>query len=182
MKQSKSPFDTGNWSETTGLPHEQDCTNFLEHLTAQDPNKCFTRRQLFEAVASEFEIPTLAQETPGPGSECPQFLTGMSRVISNAMVGERHAKDNPFLKRLTCAVYQHKNGNGVMDPAMVEHLKRHRASDMVPTAPDPAAECLAFFKHGRKIGFTLGEMGDFAKGITKWDAELVKTSLQQAFA
>jgi hypothetical protein len=182
MKRSKSPFDTGNWSEVNGLPGQQDIMNFLEHLTANNPNRCFTRRQLMDEVAKEFEIPAAAQEAEGPKSNTSGYYTRLTYLISDAIAGVRRAEGRPFLKRIAFSVYQHVTGNGEVDAAMVEHLRGTRDADMTPSVPNPAAECLAFFKHGRKIGFTLGEMQDFAKGITKWDAEMVDSSLKQVYA
>ena len=103
------------WSEVTGLPNEQCMTNFLEHLTASDPNKCWTRRDLYNAIATGFDIPATVQEAEGPKSNTPAFATSVSRgVISQAIYGVRHSKDNPFLKRIATACYQHVSGNGVV--------------------------------------------------------------------
>jgi hypothetical protein len=108
----KSSFDTGNWSKVSGLPNEQDMTNFLEHLTASDPNECYTRLDLYDAIATEFEIPALVQEATGPNSTTPAFHTSVSRgVLSHALYGIRHADGNRFLKRVALATYQHITGN-----------------------------------------------------------------------
>lgn len=122
----KSQFDTGNWSEVNGLPGQQDIMNFLEHLTASDPNRCFTRRQLMDEVAKEFGVPATAQEAEGPKSNTPGYYTRLTYLISDAIQGVRRAEGNPFLKRIAFSVYQHVTGNGELDVAMREMIQSRR--------------------------------------------------------
>jgi hypothetical protein len=114
LKKSSSKFDTGNWSEVNGLPGQQDIMNFLEFLTSSDPNKCYTRRDLMDEVAKEFEIPTVAIEAEGPKSTTPGYYTRLTYLISDGIQGKRRAEGNPFMKRIAPACYQHITGNGVV--------------------------------------------------------------------
>ncbi len=123
MIKSKSPFDTGNWSEVNGLPGQQDMVNFLQHLTQTDPNKNFTRRQLMDEVAKEFEIPATAQEAEGPKSTTPGYYTRLTYLISGAVLGKWRSEGKPFLKRIEWSVYQHITGNGTVSREMRAFLK-----------------------------------------------------------
>lgn len=119
----KSKFDTGNWSEVNGLPGQQDILTFLEYLTKSNPNRNFTRRQLMDEVAKEFDIPTTAQEAEGPQSNTPGYYTRLTYLISDAIQGVRRAGGNVFLKRIYFTVYQHITGNGEVDAETMKHLQ-----------------------------------------------------------
>jgi len=123
MIKSKSMFDTGNWSEVNGLPGQQDMVNFLAWLTAAVPNKNFTRRQLMDEVAKEFEIPATAQEAEGPKSNTPGYYTRLTYLISGAVLGKWRSEGKPFIKRIDRSVYQHITGNGTVSPEMRSFLK-----------------------------------------------------------
>lgn len=114
LKKSSSKFDTGNWSDVNGLPGQQDILNFLQYLTASDPNKCYTRRDLMDEVAKEFEIPATAQEAEGPKSTTAGYYTRLTYLISDGIQGKRRAEGNAFMKRIAPACYQHITGNGVV--------------------------------------------------------------------
>jgi hypothetical protein len=124
IMRSKSQFDTGNWSEVNGLPGQQDMLNFLEFLAESDPQRCFTRRQLMDEVAKEFEIPATAQEADGPKSSTPGYYTRLTYLISDAVQGVRRAEGNQFLKRVAFSVYQHVTGNGDVSLEMKEYLAK----------------------------------------------------------
>lgn len=113
-RKSNSQFDTGNWSDINGLPGQDDMINFLEHLLSTDTNRCFTRRQLMDEVAKEFEIPTVAVEAEGPKSNTAGYYTRLTYLITDAVQGKRRADGNPFAKRIGYSVYQHITGNGVV--------------------------------------------------------------------
>ena len=136
----KSNFDTGNWSEINGLPGQQDILNFMQHLTSTNPNRCFTRRQLMDEVAREFDIPTTAQEAEGPKSNTPGYYTRLTYLISDAIQGVRRAEGNSFLKRIYFAVYQHITGNGEVD---AEILKRLQARTKVKLPKREVDSCRA---------------------------------------
>lgn len=109
---TKSAFDSGNWSATNGLPGQDDIINFLEHLLSNNPNLCFTRRELMEWVIVEFGIEPAAAEATGPHSNCNGFYTRMTYLITDAIRGVRRADHNQFAKRVAFGVYQHISGNG----------------------------------------------------------------------
>ena len=113
-KKSKSKFDTGNWSPVNGLPGKLDIINYLEFLLASNPNQCYTRRQLMDSVAKEFEIPTVAQEAEGPKSDKAGFYTRVTYLITDAIQGKRKSDGNQFAKRVAFNVYQHITGNGIV--------------------------------------------------------------------
>ena len=113
-KRSNSRFDTGNWSEVNGLPGQQDILNFLMFLTSQDPNKCYTRRDLMDKVAEEFQIPSFATEAEGPKSTTPGYYTRLTYLISDGIQGKRRAEGNAFMKRIAPSCYQHITGNGIV--------------------------------------------------------------------
>ena len=120
---TKSSFDTGNWSPVNGLPAQDDIIHYLEHLLSQDPNKCFTRQQLMEAVANEFGIPTAAVEATGPESNTAAFYTRCTYLITDLVQGKRRA-EKVFAKRIAFGVYQHISGNGVVSGDAAKHLKK----------------------------------------------------------
>jgi hypothetical protein len=134
----KSKFDTGNWSEVNGLPGQQDIMTFMEYLTKSNPNRCFTRRQLMDEVAKEFNIPATAQEAEGPKSNTPGYYTRLTYLISDAIQGVRRAEGNPFLKRIYFATYQHVTGNGEVD---AEALKRIQSRSTVKLPKREVESC-----------------------------------------
>lgn len=111
MNATASEFDTGNWSDVNGLPGQQDMLNYLCCLVSSDPNRCFTRRQLMDEVAKEFNIPTTAVEAEGPKSSTPAYYTRLTYLITDAVNGVRRA-NTAFLKRIAVSCYQHVSGNG----------------------------------------------------------------------
>lgn len=126
---TKSPFDTGNWSEVNGLPGQDDMIHYMEHLLASNPNQCFTRRGLMDSVAKEFNIPTMAQEVEGPQSGTTGFYTRMTYLITDSVQGKRRA-EKAFAKRLAFGVYQHISGNGEISPDIKKALtKRAKLSN-----------------------------------------------------
>ena len=172
MKRSKSQCDTGNWSEVNGLPGQQDIMNFLRHLTTQDPNRCFTRRQLMDEVAKEFEIPTTAQEAEGPQSHTAGYYTRCTYLIADAISGVRRAEaDGAFLKRLEFNVYQHVTGNGVVTPEFRKSARCKMPSDACPSVISPIQEAKYFFIHALKIGISMQEAA--AMVHDKWDKETI---------
>ena len=173
----KSQFDTGNWSKLTELPHERDITNYLEHLLLGDPNKCYTRQDIKNLVAKEFDIPTVAQETPGPGSNTPQYVTSISRIISNSVQGERHAMGNPFLKRVAFSVYQHASGNGELDATMREAFRKKRLVKVSKRRVEEARVSVRLLKSIRHDPETImcelnGKM---------WSDDVVEEAIRQEF-
>ena len=111
---SKSRFDTGNWSPVNYLPGQDDIIHYLEFLLSSDPNKCYTRRELMEAVTKEFSIPLVNTEAEGPKSDTPAFYTRMTYLITDAIQGKRRADNHQFAKRIAFGVYQHITGDGIL--------------------------------------------------------------------
>lgn len=120
---TKSQFDTGNWSEVNGLPGQDDIINYLEHLLASNPNQCFTRRGLMDAVINEFGIPATNAEAEGPKSNTTGFYTRMTYLITDAVQGKRRADGNAFAKRICFGVYQHISGDGIISPELKKPKK-----------------------------------------------------------
>ncbi len=111
---SRSRFDTGQWSEVNGLPGQNDIIHYLEFLLSSNPNRCYSRSDLMNAVAREFEIPEPATEAEGPKSNTPAYYTRLTYLITDAIQGKRRADGNQFAKRIALGIYQHITGNGVI--------------------------------------------------------------------
>ncbi len=176
-KRSKSEFDTGNWSDVNGLPGQQDIMNFLRALTSRDVNRCFTRRQLMDEVAKEFEIPATAQEAEGPKSNTPGYYTRLTYLISDAIQGVRRAEDGgAFLRRLEFNVYQSKDGNGEI-PVEFRKFARSKAQ-AVPLVETPLEEAIYLFRHARKIGVAFDELRSLIGD--KFDSETISLAIARA--
>ena len=67
------------------------------------------------------------QEAEGPKSTTPGYYTRLTYLISDGIQGVRRADGNPFLKRIAYAVYQHVTGNGELDDATREMLRKQRS-------------------------------------------------------
>ena len=120
----KSLFDTGNWSDVNGLPGQDDIINYLEYLLSSNPNQCYTRSGLMDAVIKEFGIPLANAEAEGPKSATAGFYTRMTYLITDAVQGKRRADGNQFAKRLSLSVYQHINGDGIISQDILK--ERHK--------------------------------------------------------
>lgn len=178
MKQ-KSQFDTGNWSEVNGLPGQQDMLNFLSYLTSTNPDRCFTRRQLMDEVAKEFDIPAMAQEAEGPKSHIAGYYTRLTYLISDAIQGVRRANGNPFLKRIAFSVYQHINGNGVVDLAMREFLRKRALNTVSRRHVEDARISVRILRHlnpPMDPETILCELGGRA-----WSDEEIETAIRMEF-
>ena len=181
VKRSKSPFDTGNWSEVNGLPGQQDIVNFLRHLTSQDPNRCFTRRQLMDEIAKEFEIPTDAQESEGPKSSTTGYYTRCTYLIADAIQGVRRSEvGGAFMKRLEFNLYQNVAGNGVVTPEFRKAARAKLPDNACPSVISPVQEATYFFKHALRIGVTLQEAASMIHN--KWDNETIIAAQKLAIA
>lgn len=116
MNTTIAPFDSGRRSSVNGLPPEEDIIHFLNHLFAQDPNKCFTRKDLMREVGNGFDIPADNQEVSGPHSDRARYYTFLSYLITDTIMGTGLTNGTIFAKRLSFGVYQHVTGNGVISP------------------------------------------------------------------
>lgn len=122
MITTTSQFDSGFRSEKNGLPLIPEIVRFLEHFLKTDPNKSYSRLDLIDAVAKEFQIPSVNQEAEGD-SPTPLFHSRMNFIIADAVQGERadHVPGAPIIgepwaKRIGVGIYQHITGNGVAAP------------------------------------------------------------------
>ena len=129
MNNTISPFDSGVRSEKNNLPLIPDIVRFLEHFLKSDPDKSYTRLDLIDAVAKEFQIPTMNQEVEGDSST-PLFHSRMNFIIADAVQGERadHVPGapivgKPWAKRLDVGVYQYIGGNGTALPLHRREVK-----------------------------------------------------------
>lgn len=175
LKRSKSKFDTGNWSEVNGLPGQNDMLAFLRDLAGRDKNRCFTRRQLMEEVAREFEIPAHVQEAEGPNSNTAGYYTRLTYLIADAIQGVRRADGAAFLKRLEFNVYQHVEGDGKI---AVEFRTFARSKKQeVPIIETPLEEAIYLIRHAGKIGISSTELrsmtGDKFDGET-WNLAVAR--------
>lgn len=173
---SKSKFDTGNWSEVNGLPGQSDMLNFLRHLAGQNQNRCFTRRQLMEEVAKEFEIPAHVQEAEGPNSDTTGYYTRLTYLIADAVHGVRRADGEAFLKRLEFNVYQHSEGDGKVSVEFRKYARSH--DNVVPLVETPLEEAIYLIRHAKKIGVVITELQRMVS--SKFDGETWNLALTRA--
>ena len=173
---SKSKFDTGNWSEVNGLPGQNDMLNFLRDLAGRNKNRCFTRRQLMEEVAKEFEIPAHVQEAEGPNSNTSGYYTRLTYLIADGVHGVRRADGQAFLKRLEFNVYQHVEGDGKV---AVEFRKFARSKDQEVLAVEtPLEEAIYLIRHAMKIGVAVTELHKMVS--SKFDGETWNLAVSRA--
>ena len=168
LKRSNSKFDSGNWSEVNGLPGQQDMVNFLRDLAGRDKNRCFTRRQLMEEVAREFEIPAHVQEAEGPKSNTSGYYTRLTYLIADGIQGVRRADGVAFLKRLEFNVYQHIEGDGKI-AVEFRTFARSKKQVAVPLIETPLEEAIYLIRHAAKIGIAVNELRSMV--ADKFDGE-----------
>jgi hypothetical protein len=177
LKRSTSKFDTGNWSEVNGLPGQSDMLNFLRDLASRDKNRCFTRRQLMEEVAQEFQIPAHVQEATGPQSDTAGYYTRLTYLIADAIQGVRRAEDDgAFLRRLEYNVYQHVQGNGIV-PVEFRQFARRKQEEL-PLVETPLEEAIYLIRHAKKIGFMLTKLRTIT--AEKFDGETWNLAVERA--
>lgn len=168
LKRSNSKFDSGNWSEVNGLPGQNDMLNFLRDLAGRDKNRCFTRRQLMDEVAKEFQIPAHVQEAEGPNSNTSGYYTRLTYLIADAIQGVRRADGAAFLKRLEFNVYQHIEGDGKIAVEFRKFARSKKQVD-VPLIETPLEEAIYLIRHANKIGIAIAELHSMIKD--KFDGE-----------
>lgn len=168
LKRSNSKFDSGNWSEVNGLPGQQDMINFLRDLVGRDKNRCFTRRQLMDEVAREFEIPVHVQEADCPNSNISGYYTRLTYLIADALGGVRRADGAAFLKRLEFNVYQHIEGDNHI-PVEFRKFAHSKKQMDVPIIETPLEEAIYLIRHAAKIGIAIAELRSMV--ADKFDGE-----------
>ena len=123
-----------------------------------------------DEVATEFGIPTVAQEAEGPQSQTSGYYTRMTYLITDSVQGKRRA-NAPFAKRIAFGVYQHITGSGVLPIAL---RKTPKVSKRLVEQARVSVRILKGLQHDADT--ILGELGGKV-----WSDDVILTAIKFEF-
>lgn len=176
----KSTFDSGIRSDINGLPPIPDIIRFMEALMEYDPNLSYTRQELTEYVADEFDIPPAVKDAT-EGCKTTLFQTRMNYILCDAIRGERenHISDSPIIgepwaKRIGVNTYQHISGPDKAIPTI------HHESKPTTSPSTPLNAAIEYFKYARRMNYSIGDAMILV--ANDWDADTRVRAASVAFS